>query len=602
MPCEKLEEELDNLRSDLADKQADYNLLVGSAKAQSPLRNEIIQLNNKIFMKDKELIQCLTANGIIFKTVRTKFRPETDGFSFTNHWTWDATEKQTLRQVISDALGLLEALLSPILYVTLAPGFVGIPFPFNIWALEAAISAANTKIVDAITHAIETDNNGVYGLCGGMAFASLDYWHRHWIVPQGTGPDDQPQRNTPQGAVLRDYIWTRLLKSVQNNASTFLQWMGMANTTDGDKWLLNQTIEHLTTLRYSLASGIPMPIGLVGTTANPFHNHQVVCYGLKDETDGTTSLFIYDNNHPQSESVIQLDVRGSRLETVRDDTSQPHRGPLRGIFCEVYVPAEPPKAVVLRQRLSVAPVSAGVRRPLDVHYTAANVSYATSSPISLVVSSDGGAFVGEVTPTSITTSGERQMNLQMTFAGSGDHKLTVAAELGNFGGIDILKLLPSETAGLTDTVTVSIFNAQNNWRWCSKCQGLFFAGNGTMGFCPVGGEHVPISGGNSYNMTHNSPAAPGQPDWRWCNKCQVMFFGGGVSTSRCPAPVKGKHDLTGSGDYTIEQNIPSGGQNNWRWCNKCQGLHFAGSPTEGACPAGGMHIHAGSGDYHLFQG
>jgi len=29
---------------------------------------------------------------------------------------------------------------------------------------------------------------------------------------------------------------------------------------------------------------------------------------------------------------------------------------------------------------------------------------------------------------------------------------------------------------------------QNNWRWCNKCHGLFFAGHGA-GVCPAGGGH-----------------------------------------------------------------------------------------------------------------
>src|SRR5215471_3598167 len=30
---------------------------------------------------------------------------------------------------------------------------------------------------------------------------------------------------------------------------------------------------------------------------------------------------------------------------------------------------------------------------------------------------------------------------------------------------------------------------QDNWRWCNKCQALAFAGNGSLGACPAGGQH-----------------------------------------------------------------------------------------------------------------
>ena len=36
---------------------------------------------------------------------------------------------------------------------------------------------------------------------------------------------------------------------------------------------------------------------------------------------------------------------------------------------------------------------------------------------------------------------------------------------------------------------------QENWRWCNKCQGLFFAGN-SRGVCPAGGTHNSGGSGN----------------------------------------------------------------------------------------------------------
>ena len=39
-------------------------------------------------------------------------------------------------------------------------------------------------------------------------------------------------------------------------------------------------------------------------------------------------------------------------------------------------------------------------------------------------------------------------------------------------------------------------NAQDNWRECTKCEGLFFAGNNSRGVCPAGGGHRRASIGN----------------------------------------------------------------------------------------------------------
>jgi hypothetical protein len=135
---------------------------------------------------------------------------------------------------------------------------------------------------------------------------------------------------------------------------------------------------------------------------------------------------------------------------------------------------------------------------------------------------------------------------------------------------------------------------QSDWRWCHKCQGLFFGGNpGPV--CPSGGAHEKTGSGD-YSLVMNSPWAAGQSDWRWCHKCQGLFFGGNPGPV-CPAG--GAHDGAGSGNYTLRNNIPkAAGQHGWSWCHKCQGLFFSGNLGP-ICPAGGAHDSAGSGDYSL---
>jgi hypothetical protein len=91
-------------------------------------------------------------------------------------------------------------------------------------------------------------------------------------------------------------------------------------------------------------------------------------------------------------------------------------------------------------------------------------------------------------------------------------------------------------------------NEQPNWRWCHKCQGMFFGGN-SGSVCPAGGAHDATGSGN-YSVAHDTPAVHGQQDWRWCHKCQGMFFGGNPG-SVCP--VGGAHDATGSGNYSLRQ-------------------------------------------------
>ena len=138
---------------------------------------------------------------------------------------------------------------------------------------------------------------------------------------------------------------------------------------------------------------------------------------------------------------------------------------------------------------------------------------------------------------------------------------------------------------------------QNNWRWCHKCQGLYFGGNATQGSCPAGGAHD-HTGSGDYLLVQNNPAYRGQNNWRWCNKCQGLYFAGHATQGHCSAG--GAHDHTGSGDYVLLNQRPlAPGQHGWRWCHKCEGLYFSQNATQGSCPAAGSHDSSGSGDYSL---
>jgi hypothetical protein len=102
-----------------------------------------------------------------------------------------------------------------------------------------------------------------------------------------------------------------------------------------------------------------------------------------------------------------------------------------------------------------------------------------------------------------------------------------------------------------------------------------------------------------------------QHNWRWCSKCQGLWYSAAGpsphSTGKCPGG--GGHEVGISGDYVLyvdpdkKLNSTLMGQRNWRWCAKCQGLWYAAagpSPhSTGKCPAGGGHEIGISGDYVL---
>jgi hypothetical protein len=159
----------------------------------------------------------------------------------------------------------------------------------------------------------------------------------------------------------------------------------------------------------------------------------------------------------------------------------------------------------------------------------------------------------------------------------------------------------AESAGPYQIRVASILGGQPNWRWCSACQGMYFAGNGAPTTCPMGGTH---KFAQSYDYAlHGAGTGPaGQDNWRWCNKCQGLSFAGNGPPRKCP--MGGNHDLTGSGDYELIQVDPSKPlrpqmQASWRWCNKCQSLYYAGNIAATVCLEGGSHDDTGSGDYAL---
>jgi hypothetical protein len=146
---------------------------------------------------------------------------------------------------------------------------------------------------------------------------------------------------------------------------------------------------------------------------------------------------------------------------------------------------------------------------------------------------------------------------------------------------------------------------QAGWRWCKKCEGLWFAdgGDSRKGKCPAGENHDTTDSGN-YLLTQNEDDAAGQQGWRWCKKCEGLWFADGGETRKGKCPAGGSHEDTDSGKYTLIHNDDDAkGQQGWRWCKKCEGLWFAdgGESRKGKCPAGDNHDMTDSGKYTVVQ-
>ena len=190
--------------------------------------------------------------------------------------------------------------------------------------------------------------NAAAGLCGGMIFAALDYWHAR-VRPPAARP--------APGSPLQEYIVRRLIASWRPAAvARYYRWM---NLPDGDREILalgrrlktrrgvsGRTIAvQWPRIRASLDDGIPAALGLVTVaSANPAqlrHNHQALAFGYALSGHEVT-LRVYDPNSGQDDGVC-----------IRFDASSPERAiafshnlnlgwPVRGFFLVGYSPATPP--------------------------------------------------------------------------------------------------------------------------------------------------------------------------------------------------------------------------------------------------------------------
>jgi hypothetical protein len=133
---------------------------------------------------------------------------------------------------------------------------------------------------------------------------------------------------------------------------------------------------------------------------------------------------------------------------------------------------------------------------------------------------------------------------------------------------------------------------QADWRFCNKCQQLFFDGYPQKGRCAAGGAHQ--AQGYNFKIDHDDAkrigGGPRQFDWRFCDKCYTMFFDGYPDKKKCPAG--GGHAAQGF-MFGLLHSGAGQGQDSWRFCTKCHALFFDGYPNKGKCTGGEGHAAAG---------
>jgi hypothetical protein len=193
--------------------------------------------------------------------------------------------------------------------------------------------------------------NAAAGLCGGMVFAALDYWHAG-IAPAEARP--------APGQPLYRYIVRRLIDSwhLPVGVAEYYRWMNLPDGDTGfdvfgrhvvtERGVAWQTIEtQWPQIAADLDAGTPAPLGVVTVaSANPADlgaNHQVLAYRYSASASMVT-VQVYDPNSGRNDGIhIQVDPRSPAGPTTFAHNLDISR-PVRGFFRTAYAPATPPGA------------------------------------------------------------------------------------------------------------------------------------------------------------------------------------------------------------------------------------------------------------------
>jgi len=149
--------------------------------------------------------------------------------------------------------------------------------------------------------ALNLDALKIIGLCGGMCFAALDYFHSGRAVPEILQVSDL-------SPTLLRYLKRRQSDSVPLSALLKLS-----------RWVLKDDLQvglltvgrEVPLLKQKLDQGQPVVLLLVCTrgTENPTLNHQVVATGYDfDPAAQKFKIFLYDPNHPGVEPSLTLSL------------------------------------------------------------------------------------------------------------------------------------------------------------------------------------------------------------------------------------------------------------------------------------------------------
>ena len=308
------------------------------------------------------------------------FDPAQDGFPFTNNFQTSTAQGVELARMFRDEVieavtpGVIKRytkVMSDLSFDAL-PGIpggeVGLP---DLVVSQVGLRVGTELTAQIIDLRIDPFLPGAR--CGGMAFAGYDFY----LLGRPVGGFGSSPPNTGE---LGDYIFARLIDSLDLNAKKFLDWLvelhvlpglnkvakavlvaevgtisgpvgaliadfvasqGSIFDLGGAGSLLARTKDEWTIIKRRLDEQAAWPIGLIyGDTKNPFDQHQVLATGYTDNGLGEATLRIWNSNELRVPDNIRLDFRGKRLQV--SGFNDPNGHTIRGIFAEEYTPKRPP--------------------------------------------------------------------------------------------------------------------------------------------------------------------------------------------------------------------------------------------------------------------
>ena len=304
------------------------------------------------------------------------FIPSTDAFLFDNNFnitTENAADlalmfrNQVIDSVVTEALGKFGQVMSDFsIDLPFGLGSIGLPD----FTMQDVLDRIEIKLLADVFGLVLDPIHGTFGRCGGMAFGGYDFYLQGWPVDGfGSVP--------PTEGDLGDYIFGRLIDSLDLNGTTFLDWLtelyvlpGTNHTADialiaaagaiggptgaliaagleaigsifhlgGESSLLEMTKDEWTVIKRHLDEEAAWPIGLIfRDTSSPFDQHQVLAIGYEENGLGKGTLSVWDNKEGAAHRKLKLDFRGSQLKV-----SNYPKHSISGIFAEGYSPRRPP--------------------------------------------------------------------------------------------------------------------------------------------------------------------------------------------------------------------------------------------------------------------